>query len=378
MHVSHQELLAHHHAIIYAVGAAHDRRLGIPGEDMSGSHSATDFVAWYNGHPDFADRSFDLSSERAVIVGNGNVALDVARILTSDVNALAGTDIADHALDALAHSRIREVVILGRRGPSQAAFSTPELLGLISTPGVEVIVDDLEYGGASEIADRTAPGSAAALKTALLGELAAAPKGSGPKRITLRFFTSPTEILGTDSVEGLRVVRNELEESDGEIVVRPVDDTMTVQCGLVLRSIGYRGRALTNLPFDDDSATLLNRGGRVIDPDTSDPMPGVYTVGWIKRGPSGGIGTNKTCSAHTVAALIDDFVAGRLAEPGGASAALRGLITSRQPEAMALSDWAIIDAYERAIGKQQRRPRVKLTAKADMVAVARKVDAVAG
>lgn len=371
-HISHEELLAHHHAVIYAVGAPRDRRLGIPGEDLPGSHSATDFVAWYNGHPDFADRSFDLSGERAVIVGNGNVALDVARILVSDVDQLARTDIADHALEALAAGNITEVVVLGRRGPAQAAFTTPELLGLAGAGGFDVIVDPDEARLDPRIVEAVDPMSMAALKAEIVRELAERAPSDTAKRVMLRFLGSPAELLGADRVKVLRVGRNELVSSgNGRYEARPTGETEDIECGLVLRSIGYRGTPLPGLPFDEARGTLPNDRGRVVDPATGEPAPGVYTAGWIKRGPSGVIGTNKKCAEDTVQALFDDYASGRLTAPLKNGEALRDLVADRQPSAIDFSGWKAIDLHERTAAKEHDRPRIKLVEVADMLDVAR-------
>ncbi|WP_190813257.1 FAD-dependent oxidoreductase [Saccharopolyspora pogona] len=369
-HLSHDELLTHHHAVLYAVGAATDRSLGVPGEELPGSHSATEFVAWYNGHPDFADRTFDLSGERAVIVGNGNVALDVARILASDVDRLARTDIADHALEALASSNISEVLVLGRRGPAQAAFTTPELLGLADTDDFDVVVDPADAALDPVSAAALSPHDIGVFKTEVLAELARQPSGRGDKRVELRFLTSPVEILGDDRVRGIRVVRNALADSSGRLVAQPTGDVTELNCGLVLRSIGYRGRPLPGLPFDADKGTLPNNRGRVVDPATGDPLAGVYAAGWIKRGPSGVIGTNKKCAEDTVQALLDDYEAGRLKSPEHDAEALRTLLTERRPEALDYAAWESIDRHEKKTAKPQRRPRVKLTSSTDLLAVA--------
>lgn len=362
-HVTQDELLAHHHAVIYAVGAASDRGLGIPGEDLPGSHSATDFVAWYNGHPDAAEQTFDLSCERAVIVGNGNVALDVARILASDVDDLAGTDIADHALAALAASRITEVVVLGRRAAAQAAFTTPELLGLTRVPGLHVAADP-------QAGDGLDPASMTALKVQVVRELADHAASGAGKTVRLRFLRSPVEILGSERVSGLRVVRNELAPSNGSYRASPTGETEDIECGLVLRSIGYRGTPLPGLGFDETSATLPNDGGRVVDPDSRDAVPGVYVAGWMKRGPSGVIGTNRKCAAETVRALVDDYVADRLTAPDLDGDALRALVAGRQPAALDYRGWQAIDQHERSAAAPHGRSRVKLVDVPEMLAVA--------
>ncbi len=321
--IDHDELLAHHHAVVYATGASADRSLGIPGEDLPGSHAATEFVAWYNGHPDYADRVFDLSGERAVLVGNGNVALDVARILTMDVDELARTDIADHALEALRRSNIREVVLLGRRGPAQAAYSNPEFLALGDLNGVDVVVDESELDLDPASAELAAADPAVAMRMRLAREYARREPRPGNKRIVFRYLVSPTAIEGTDRVTGLRAVRNELiPGDDGALVARPTEQTLHLDAQLVLRSIGYRGVPLPGVPFDERRAIVPNEDGRV-----TGAGPGVYVAGWIKRGPSGVIGTNKACAKETVAALLADFDAGRLARrrtAGGNSIACSG------------------------------------------------------
>ncbi|WP_158884950.1 FAD-dependent oxidoreductase [Amycolatopsis anabasis] len=307
-HVTHEQLLDHHDAVVYAVGAATDRRLDIPGAGLPGTASATEFVAWYNGHPDFADRTFVLSHQRAVVIGNGNVALDVARILTVDPDTLAGTDIAPAALDALRGSRIEEVVVAGRRGPAQSAFTLPELLGLRDTPGVELFVqpDELDLDTAADA------------KLEVLRGLR--PRACPSRRIHLRYLLSPARITGRDHVEAVEFERNELiATADGDVRVKPTGALEVLDAGLVLTSIGYRGRALPGLPFDQATGTVPHRGGRVIDPDTGHPVPGTYVAGWIKRGPTGFIGTNKSCARETVTALVDDLNAGRLATPAAAA-----------------------------------------------------------
>jgi ferredoxin/flavodoxin---NADP+ reductase len=278
------ELAEYYDAVVYAFGASTDRHLGIPGEQLAGSHAATEFVAWYNGHPDYADRTFDLSGSRAVIVGNGNVALDVARILAAEPESLAATDIADHALEALRDSKIREVIVLGRRGAAQAAYTTPELLGLRKLAGVDLVID------AAEVADDSVTG-VAQLKVDVAREIAGQGEAGYERRIVLRYLASPVEVIGDGSVEGIRLVRNELRPGpDGEHRAHPTDRYETLEAGLVLRSVGYRGTALPGMPFDEGRGVIPNSQGRV--------EPGVYTTGWVKRGPSGVIGTNKSARAR--------------------------------------------------------------------------------
>ena len=316
--ISHAELMQHYSAVIYATGAQTDKSLGIPGEDLPGSWAATEFVAWYNGHPDYRNLEFDLSAKRAVVIGNGNVAADVTRILTLSADALARTDVADHALEALRESSIEEVVVLGRRGPAQAAFTSSELRDLGQLEGVDLRVDpaEAELDPVSEqwLAEE---GTFTARKNVeLLREFAGRPPSSdAARRIVLRFLRSPVEIRGEDSVEAVDIGRNEITLSeDGSLRPRSVDDAVeTIECGLVLRSVGYRAVPLPDVPFDERSYVLPNDRGRVHTPD-GDPVPGVYAVGWIKRGPTGILGTNKRDADETVACLAEDLASGALPE----------------------------------------------------------------
>jgi len=371
-HIDHQELLDHHHAVIYAVGASSDRKLGVPGEDLPGSHSATEFVAWYNGHPDFADREFDLSGERAVIVGNGNVALDVARVLTVDPDELAKTDIADHALDALRNSNIREVVILGRRGPLQAAYSTPEFLSLTHLKGVDVVVDpaDLALDPHSQaLLDDPNIEPSLRLKYTLAQEYSTAEHDPAHKRIVFRYLTTPTAVHGEDKATSIEFAHNELTEENGQLVATATDRTESLDTGLVLRSIGYRGVPVAGLPFDERRGTVPSEHGRVI--EATEPVPGVYVSGWIKRGPRGVIGSNRVDAEETVEALIADFIAGKLTAPTGDRAALQALLAQRQPELVDRKGWKTIDQAEKAAGKAAGRPRVKFTTRADLLKAAK-------
>ncbi|WP_280454663.1 FAD-dependent oxidoreductase [Nocardia brasiliensis] len=323
-HVSHNELLDHFHAVIYAVGASADRKLGVPGEGLAGNVSATDFVAWYNGHPDHADRLFDLSQQRAVIVGNGNVALDVARILTSDPETLSRTDIAPYALRALRESKIEEVVILGRRGPLESAFTVPEFVGLLGSD-VDIVIEgdlpELTEGLPYQVEQ----------KLRLLHTVRTRPVGER-KRIVFRYLASPTELVGTDRVAGIEVSRNELvTDADGRTRAVATGATERLDAGLVLTSVGYRGVALPGLPFDDAASVIPNLNGRVLERVDGAVLPGTYVTGWIKRGPTGFIGTNKSCAQETVQQLADDYNAGRLPEPGGSAAEFDRLIRQRQP-----------------------------------------------
>jgi ferredoxin/flavodoxin---NADP+ reductase len=370
--LTHDELLAHHHAVIYSYGAAQDRRLGIPGEELAGCVAATEFVAWYNGHPDAVNRDFGLDGRRAVVIGNGNVALDVARMLVLTSGQLAVTDIADQALHTLAASSIEEVVVLGRRGPAQAAYTAPELRELGDLADTDVIVDpaDVRLDAAarawleSDAVDRTARE-----KLEIVSEYARREPAGRRRRVVLRFLASPVEILGAERVDGVRVVRNELiADETGRARAHPTAVEEIIDCDLVLRAVGYRGAGVEGLPFDERSGTIPNRHGRVLAEPGGAAVPGVYTAGWIKRGPSGVIGTNKKCAYETVDNLLEDLAAGRLPEPHRSRHRLDGLLAERTPERVDYAGWERIDMHERRTGEAQGRPRVKLTSRRELLA----------
>jgi ferredoxin--NADP+ reductase len=370
--VTHADLTAYYHAIVYAVGARTDRRMGVPGEHLPGSHSATEFVGWYNAHPDHRSLSFRLASERAVVVGNGNVAMDLARILASDPEALAATDIADYALAELSASGIREIVVLGRRGPAQAAFTTKELRELGELAGVDVVVDPAEaaldplsQAEVSRMSERIRDANLEVLRG-----FAARPPSGAPRRIVLRFLTSPTCILGEERVQGLEVERNELYRAeDGTLRPRTTGTRETLACDLVFRAIGYQGVALAGVPFDPWAGRIPNHGGRVVDPARGgEPIPGEYAVGWIKRGPQGIIGSNKPDSQETVSALLADLAAGRLAKPGvPGRAVLESLLRERKRDYVSYEDWQLIDQLERERGEPTGAPRLKFSRVEEML-----------
>ncbi|MEU2042271.1 4Fe-4S binding protein [Nocardia niwae] len=369
--ISHAELLEYCHAVIYAVGASADGRLHIPGEDLPGSHSATEFVAWYNGHPDYADHSFDLSGERAVIVGNGNVALDVARVLTADPQRLARTDIADHAMEALRNSNIREVLLLGRRGLRQAAYTGPEFLALGQLPQTDIVIDpvDIDDDVAAALSD-PATDPATRLKLILAQEYSARGVTGAPRRVDFRFRVTPVALDGGRAVESLRLVHNEIQQTPQGPVAVATERTDTVETSLVLRAVGYRGVQVPDVPFDPGAGVIPNAGGRVHD-GVGTALPGVYVAGWIKRGARGVIGTNRGDAEETVGAIVEDFSGGRLATPGGDREDLLALLSRRCPNLVDRSGWTLIDAAERANGAAAGRPRVKFTRIQDMVDTAR-------
>jgi ferredoxin/flavodoxin---NADP+ reductase len=384
-HVAREELLAHYHAIVYATGAPADRPLGIPGEDLPGSHAATEFVGWYNGHPDHTDLEVDLlRATRAVVIGNGNVALDVARMLVLAPAELAPTDTADHALAVLADSNVEEVVVVGRRGPAQAAFTNPELLELGELADADVLVDEAELERALAVADPDAEQDMTSRRNVeiLRSYAARAPTGQ-PKRIVLRFLLSPTALLaGEDGHLGaVELTRNELVATpDGGLRAQSTDQTETIETGLVFRAIGYRGIPLAGVPFDERRGVIANEGGRVCDAGSGAVTPGEYVVGWIKRGPSGVIGTNKKDAQETVDAMLADL--GLAADHGAGPAsgahvpsaphadAVEALLRSRQPQLVTYAGWEAIDRHERALGEQTGRPRVKLTRIDELLRVA--------
>jgi ferredoxin/flavodoxin---NADP+ reductase len=374
--VERHELLERYHAVVYAVGTRNDNRLRVPGEERPGSHAATEFVAWYNGHPDYADHDFDLSANRAVVIGNGNVAIDVARMLVLDPDELAITDTADHALAGLAQAQIEHVIILGRRGPAQAAFTNPELLELGELQRADVVVQPAEVDldehsrrWLEEHGDRTARRN-----VEVLTEYSQRQLTGKSHRIELRFLRSPLEVLGDDedgAVSGLRVVRNQIEpDPAGNLRAVPTGDEERIDCGLVLRSIGYRGRPLPGVPFDEQRGLIRNVGGRVTDPEDQ-PLPGEYVVGWIKRGPSGVIGTNKKDATDTITKLVEDAEARRLNEPVAVDRdATEAWLRGRVAGLVTWGGWQAIDRHETALGEPHGRPRVKFVRVPEMIAVA--------
>ena len=368
------DLRAHYHQILYCTGAQTDRRMGIPGEDLEGSHPATEFVAWYNGHPDYCDYRFDLSVERAAVVGVGNVAVDVARILCRSPQELARTDIADYALEALTRSRIKEVYLLGRRGPAQAAFSNPEIkeLGELADADLAVVPAEVELDAASREALAKSQDRATVKKVEILQSYAQRPPAGKARRLVLRFLVSPVELLGDAGgrVAGMRLVRNELYATPtGTLQARATDRFEELAVGLVFRSVGYRGVSLPGVPFNEKWGVILNEKGRVLDPETKQPVVGEYAAGWIKRGPSGVIGTNKPDAAETVECMLEDLAQGGLRAPAHpTAAAAEALVRQRRPSYVSYPDWLRLNELEVARGRAQGRPRVKFTRVEEMLA----------
>jgi ferredoxin--NADP+ reductase len=347
-------------AVIYAFGAQSDRRLDIPGEDLPGSWSATELVAWYNGHPDFQALEFDLNVERAVVIGNGNVALDVARMLALTPEELVPTDTTDPAIDAIGASTISEIVVVGRRGPAQASWTTQELKELGDLAGADVVVDsaELELDAASEASLDQDTNSKRNME--VLREFAAREPTGKPVTVRLRFLASPVALHGEEKVESIELVRNKLDEQDGRLVAVPTDERETLECGLVFRSVGYRGVGLPDLPFEERRGTIRNELGRIVDGD-GNPVAQSYCAGWIKRGPTGIIGTNKKDATETVTQLLEDVRAGRVVHREEVTTdAVEVLLAGRDVRAVMYAGWTSIDELERAAGEKLGRPRVKL------------------
>ena len=370
-HVTHEELARLYDAVVYAVGSQTDRRLGIPGEDLAGSRAATELVAWYNGHPDYQHLDFDLSHERVVVVGNGNVALDVARMLALTEEELAPTDTTDAAIRAIVSSGIRELVVLGRRGPVQASWTSTELGELGEMAGADVVVDpaelELDPASATEL---EAASNVVQRNVEILRDFAARQPSGKPRVIRLRFRTSPVAILGEARVEGVEIVRNRLEPDDrGSVRAVATDEHEVLPCGLVFRSVGYRGIGVSGVPFDEGSGTIPNADGRVLH-DNGTPIPGLYCAGWIKRGPTGVIGTNKKDATETVEHLLEDAREGRL--PARGDGTLDDLLAERGAEVVMYAGWEAIDALERSRGEPHGRPRVKLCSWDELLAAARR------
>jgi ferredoxin--NADP+ reductase len=373
-HLTLADLRDHYHQLIFCTGAQTDRSMGIPGEELPGSHAATEFVAWYNGHPDYRDCQFDLTQERAAVVGVGNVAVDVARILCRTPEELAATDIADYALEALSRSNIKEVYLLGRRGPAQAAFTNPEIKELGELTGADIYVlpaeaelDELSRAELERTQDRLA-----LKKVEILQSFAQRPDEDKLRQLVVRFLVSPIEILGDEKgrVRAIKLVKNKLYATEaGTLRAEPTGEYEELPVGLVFRSVGYRGVPLPGVPFNDKWGVIFNNKGRVINPDTQQPVVGEYCAGWIKRGPSGVIGTNKPDAAETVTCMLEDLAQGLILQPSQPEpAALEALIRQRQPQYVTYQDWLRLNEIELARGKELGRPRLKFTRVEDMLA----------
>ncbi|GAB17169.1 putative ferredoxin--NADP(+) reductase [Gordonia effusa NBRC 100432] len=369
--VTHQELADNYHAVIYAVGAATEKSLGIPGEDLPGSVSGVDFVGWYNGHPDHAGDDYRFDHERAVVIGNGNVAIDIARMMLRSPDDLALTDAADHAVESLRMSRVSEVVLLARRGVAQAAYTLPELVALGDMPGIDVVIDPAELAlDEQTLAARDAGtlDSVLAAKIALAEELSIRPPVPGNRRLVLRFLQAPTEIVGDSEVCAVRMVRTEYLPGAGQARVVATDKTTELAAGLVISAIGYRGQPVPGIPFDPARGVVPNENGRVH--DSGRIQTGVYVTGWIKRGATGGVGVNRRCGQETARAVLSDYAAGDLGEPRQRGASVGSLLESRNVRVVDKVGWARIDAGEQAEGRASGRRRAKIVSIPDLLAVA--------
>ncbi len=361
--IRHAELQRVYHAIVYAVGAQSDRQMGIPGEDLAGSHAATEFVAWYNGHPDFVQCRFDLSQKQVAVVGNGNVAMDVVRILASSHEELARTDIADYALEALRHSQVREIYLLGRRGPAQAAFTNTEIkeLGEMAEADILIAPDELELDPLTQEFLAVHPDTSVARNLEIMKEFAWRAPSGRPKRIIAKFLVSPDALAGTERVESMVLRQNILiKTEDGSLRPKATDRTVTIPVGLVFRSIGYKGVPVPDLPFDEKAGIIPNVRGRVMSGGVT--MKGAYVAGWIKRGPSGVIGTNKPDGIETANAVLEDAPT----LPAPTDTDITVLLKTRGTRVFSYSDWQKIDQIEQSRGASQNRPRVKFTTVSEM------------
>ncbi len=371
--IAHPDLSRHYDAVIYSVGAETDRHLQLPGESLAGVHSATELVGWYNGHPDYADSVFDWSARAAVVIGIGNVAMDTARILATPPDVLATTDLVAHALAGLQQSRIEAVHIFSRRGPVQAACTTPELKELGAIDGVEVLVDpsDLDLDDVST--ERVAADRNARHNLDLLRQWAERGETGAPRRIVFHFGASPLAFEGSDRLTAVRWTKNRLEP-DGRGDVRAVADheREPLAAGLAFRSVGYHGTPVPGLPFDPARGIVPNLGGRVVESvDSATHLHGVYVTGWIKRGPHGVIGTNKVCAAETVDHLLADAVTGRLTPACERPGAIDELLEASGVDVVTWDDWLALDAAERARGEAAGRPREKIVSIAAMLDIIR-------
>ena len=361
------ELCAHYDQVVYAIGSAADRRLGVPGEELTGSYAATAFVGWYNGHPDFVAFPFDLQHPRVVVVGVGNVALDEARILLRSPEELARTDIAAHAVEALRKSRVREVVLLARRGPAQAAFDVKELREVAAVPGVRVRLDPTQLAAEAARLPELDLGTRRSVEAMLA--LAGAEPGAAERTLRLEFLASPTEFLGDESghLRAVRVERTDLRPTtDGQVKAVGTGRFFELEAGAVFRSVGYRGVPLPGLPFDERAGVIPNLEGRIL--DGAPPIPGHYAVGWCRRGPTGVIGTNKSDAHAVVERMVADVPALPAAfEDRRTRAAIDALLSSRDARVTTFADWATLDAVEIATGRGQGKIREKFVSVEQMM-----------
>jgi ferredoxin--NADP+ reductase len=365
------ELREHYDAVLYAFGARTDRHLEIPGEELPGNHAATELVGWYNGHPDYRDATFDFTATAAAVVGLGNVAMDVTRILSRRLDELRPTDISSHATEVLAHSALRTIHVLGRRGPVQGAFSTPELRELGELPEVDVVVDsrDLELDPISAAYLENADDRTAEKNLEVLREWSTRPASGAPRQIVFHFNVSPIEVIGPDRVRAVRLAHNRLEpDGRGGVRAVPTGVESTLDIGLLFRSVGYRGVPIPGLPFDEMRGVIPNTEGRVVEHEGSHtPLDGVYACGWIKRGPTGVIGTNKVCATQTIDHLLADAVSGRISRSDRSADVLLAELARRGARVTDWAHWQELDRVETERGASVGKPREKVTRIAEML-----------
>ena len=374
--INRSDLLELYDALIYAVGSPSDRSLGIPGEELPGSHSATEFVAWYNGHPDFREHKFNLSVKDVFVIGMGNVALDVARILAKTPEELSKTDIADYALETLFESQIEDIWLVGRRGPLQAAFTPVEAREFLELESADVMLEGgpLKLDAESQRILETDASKDTKKNIEILKQISEKNSSNKKKRVHFLFLASPLEILGNGCVEKIRMVRNELvKRDDGSLRPQATGDFMEENAGLIFRSIGYHGNPLADVPFDHNSGTIPNECGQIIDEDQDKSLrTREYVAGWIKRGPTGVIGTNKQDAVETVHRMLETFLQEKI-EPRQQtdSSGIESLLKERNVDYVSFEDWKLLDEYETEAGQEQERPRVKVTSIEKMLEIIR-------
>lgn len=369
--ITREEILDTFDTVIYAIGAQSDRAMGIPGEDLKGSHSATEFVAWYNGHPDYKDHTFDLSQEHVTIIGVGNVALDIARVLALTPAEVAKTDIPHHVQEQLKQSKVKEINLIARRGPMQAAFTNTGTRELPHLEGAVAVVDpeELILEEQSEKIIEETQDKRIIQNLDFLNSISGNTPQKNKRTIRFLFRRSPQEIIGKDSVEAVTVVHNELFADDhGKIHLEMTDVQEEIESGLVFRSIGYRVKPIDGIQADSARGVVSNIEGRVTDVETKEVLSGEYVVGWAKRGASGVIGTNKPDSYATVEKLLED-IAGRSAEPEKTAQVdkVTTLLKSKEIHYVPFEDWKILDEIEVVEGSTREKPREKIVTISEML-----------
>lgn len=367
-----EELQRTHHAVIYTCGAETDRKLGIPGEELAGSHTATEFVGWYNGHPDYRNLNFDLSHETAVVIGQGNVAADVARILAKSVDELKHTDIAQHALDALASSQVRKIYVVGRRGPAQAKFTSKELKEFLEIENCRPYIDPVELElNSTSLQELDAKEGRGNKRNIEIFRKFAESEDTGKQRTCIStFLKSPIRLQGVDRLQKVVFEENDLSGEPFKQSAKGTGRTMELECGLLFRSIGYNGVPIPGVPFNDRWGTIPNRAGRITSEQEGAVLPGLYTAGWIKRGPSGIIGTNRACAVESVNALLED-VDQLVAEDKPGRNGLYAILERNGVQHINFAQWEKIDAAEIAAGSPKGKPREKFTYYNEMLATAK-------